>query len=108
MLIGVTRTKCLSQEFPEGEEISTSNSHIQGRLGRVEQLLETLVAKISSFEEEEKMMTPESLATDDILTAETNSITYNPTMHETAPFLALFDNTAVSAARSSIFLEIYH
>lgn len=88
-------TKCLSQDFPEGEEISTSNSHIQGRLGRVEQLLETLVAKISSFEEEEKMMTPESLATDDILTAEPNSMTYIPAVHETAPFLALFDNTAL-------------
>ena len=62
----------------------------------MEQLLETLVAKISSFEEEEKMMTPESLGTDDILAAESSNITFNPNIQETAPFLALFDNTAVS------------
>jgi hypothetical protein len=92
------RTKCISQDYPE-EEISTSDNQIRGRLGRLgrmEQLLETLVAKVSSLGGDEKIMTPESLGNEDILPQESNSTSSNHSIQETAPLLALFDNTPVS------------
>jgi hypothetical protein len=63
----------------------------------MEQLLETLVAKVSSLEGDEKIMTPESLGTDEIFPPESTNSTSSHNIRETAPLLALFDNTAVSA-----------
>jgi hypothetical protein len=99
------RTKCVSQDYPE-EEISTSGNQIRGRLGRMEQLLETLVAKVSSLEDDEKIMTPESLGTEDILPPESNSTSCNHSIQETAPLLALFDNTAVSIDSFNISVTV--
>lgn len=62
----------------------------------MERLLETLVAKISSLEEGEKIMTPESVGIDDILPPDSNNASSCHSIQETAPLLALFDNTAVS------------
>jgi hypothetical protein len=66
-------------------------------------LLETLVAKISQCEEEAKIMTPESLGTDGILPTDLSNVSSNPHIQATAPFLALFDNTAVSIVPSYLF-----
>jgi hypothetical protein len=102
------RTKCVSQDYPE-EEISTSDNQIRGRLGRLgrmEQLLETLVAKVSSLEGDEKIMTPESLGSEDILPPESNSTSCNQSIQETAPLLALFDNTAVSIDSFNISVTV--
>lgn len=98
-------TQCLSQEYPKGVEVSTGGNQISGRLSRVEQLLETLVSKVSSFEEEEKIMTPESIGTDDILPPDSTTSSYNHNIQETAPLLALFDNTAVSTSPPLFFLR---
>lgn len=85
-------THCLSQEYPEDREPSNNGSHVGERLGRVEQLLETLVAKISAFEEEEKILTPESLSTD-LLSP--NDGLNNATLRMAAPLMSLLDNTTL-------------
>lgn len=80
-------TTCLSQEYPE-ERDASSGGQVGERLGRVERLLETLVSKIESYEEDEKVakiMTPES----DVLTPYTTGASANPNVTENAPFLSL-------------------
>jgi len=62
--------------------------------------LETIIAKITSFEEEEqaqKILTPES-SNNDILTPFPSNVTLPNTnaLAENAPFLSLFDNSVVS------------
>ena len=89
-------TTCLSQEHPEERDTSTGNQ-VGERLGRVERLLETLVSKIESFEEEEnvhKIMTPESVG-NDVLTPYTTNASANPNVSDNAPFLSLFENSVV-------------
>ncbi|KAG0652817.1 Sordarin hypoxysordarin biosynthesis cluster S [Hyphodiscus hymeniophilus] len=87
-------TTCLSQEYPE-EHDSPSGNQIGERLGRVEFLLEKLVAKISQYDEEEKaaktLHTPESLGSGDVLTPYTS----NTSVNENAPILSLFDNPVI-------------
>jgi hypothetical protein len=90
-------TTCLSQEYPE-ERDTSSGGQVGERLGRVERLLETLVAKIESFEEDEnvhKIMTPESVA-NDVLTPYITNASANPNVADNAPFLSLFENSVVS------------
>ncbi|KAL2071562.1 hypothetical protein VTL71DRAFT_12797 [Oculimacula yallundae] len=68
-------TTCLSQEYPEERDLSSNGNQVGERLGRMEALLETLVAKIAAYEEEDeaqKMMTPESMG-NDVLTPFTSS-----------------------------------
>ena len=89
-------TTCLSQEYPE-ERDTSSGGQVGERLGRVERLLETLVAKIDSFEEEEnvnKIMTPESVG-NDVLTPYTTNASANPNVSDNAPLLSLFENSVV-------------
>jgi hypothetical protein len=91
-------TTCLSQEYPEERDTSTGNQ-VGERLGRVERLLETLVSKIESFEDEEnvhKIMTPESVG-NDVLTPYTTNASANPNVEvpDNAPFLSLFENSVV-------------
>lgn len=90
----------MSQEYQEEHDTSSGNQ-IGERLGRVEMLLETLVSKISVFDEEEKakkgLHTPESMGPNDVLTPYTSE---NATSNENAPILSLFDNTAVSYSAS--------
>ena len=96
-------TTCLSQEYPE-ERDNSSGGQVGERLGRVERLLETLVSKIESYEEEEnvhKIMTPESVI-NDVLTPYSKDASANPNVSDNAPFLSIFDNSAVSIAVSSI------
>jgi hypothetical protein len=60
----------------------------------VERLLETIVSKMESYEEDEKLqkiMTPES----DVLTPYTTTAAANPNVAENAPFLSLFENSVV-------------
>jgi hypothetical protein len=92
----VHRTRCLGQEYVKGSETLAGGSNVGERLGRVEQLLETLVAKISAYEDK-GIMTPESTGTDDVLTPYPSSVLSDAQIQETAPFLSLFNNTAVSA-----------
>lgn len=87
-------TTCLGQEYPE-ERDTSSGGQVGERLGRVERLLETLVAKIDSFEEDEnvhKIMTPESSIGNDVLTPYTTNASANP---DNSPFLSLFENSVV-------------
>lgn len=89
-------TTCLSQEYPE-ERDTPSGGQVGERLGRVERLLETLVAKIDSYEEEEnvnKIMTPESVG-NDVLTPYTTNASANPNVSDNAPLLSLFENSVV-------------
>ncbi len=89
-------TTCLSQEYPEERDIS-SGGQVGERLGRVERLLETLVTKIESYEEDEnvqKIMTPESVG-NDVLTPYTTDASANPNVADNAPFISLFDNSVV-------------
>jgi hypothetical protein len=84
-------TTCLSQEYPE-ERDPSNGTQVGERLGRVELLLETLVAKISAYEEEEKsqkILTPESVGNDVLSPFSTTAVA------ETSPYLSLFDNTVV-------------
>lgn len=65
------------------------------RLGRVERLLETLVAKVTQYEEEDKVqqdiLTPESMGTEDLTpyTAASSGVS------QETPFMSLFDNSVV-------------
>jgi hypothetical protein len=96
-------TTCLSQEYPEERDTSTGNQ-VGERLGRVERLLETLVSKIESFEEEEnvhKIMTPESVG-NDVLTPFTTNASANPNVADNAPFLSLFENSIVGSKPSGL------
>ncbi len=89
-------TTCLSQEYPEERETS-SGTQVGERLGRVEQLLETLVAKITAYEQEDeaqKMMTPESIGSD-VLTPFTSAGSAQPYTTDNAPFLSIFDSPVV-------------
>ncbi len=91
-------TPCLSQEFEYPEDQDTSKgTQVGERLGRVEQLLEKLVAKISAYEDEQKSqqaMTPDSIG-NDVLTP--FAVNVEATSHQDGTqFLPLFDNTAVS------------
>jgi len=67
------------------------------RLGRVEQLLETLVTKISAYEQEENTqkvaLTPDSMGNDVLTPFSSNG---GSAMQDKSPFLSLFDNTVVS------------
>lgn len=89
-------TSCLSQEYPEEREPS-NNTQVGERLGRVERLLETLVSKISQYEEEDKVqkeiLTPESIGNHEDLTPY-NSSTSGPSQE--MPLMSLFDNSVVS------------
>jgi hypothetical protein len=90
-------TTCLSQEYPE-ERDASSGGQVGERLGRVERLLETLVAKVESYEEDEnvqKIMTPESVG-NDVLTPYTTNASVNPNVADNSPFISLFDNSVVS------------
>lgn len=85
-----------SFRFPE-ERDSSGGLQVGERLGRVERLLETLVAKISSYEEEEtaqnNILTPESMVLsphDSHPSAEVHAVADN------SPYLSLFDNGVVS------------
>lgn len=89
-------TTCLSQEHPEGYE-SASSTQVKERLGRVELLLEKLVAKVMPCEAEgnaAKIATPESISCYDVLSPYKSSATLHSA--ETAPILSLFDNDMVS------------
>ncbi|EPE27262.1 Zn2/Cys6 DNA-binding protein [Glarea lozoyensis ATCC 20868] len=86
-------TTCLSQEYPEEREPS-NNAQVGERLGRVEHLLETLLKKISAYEEDTKaekdMMTPQSMLNGDVLTPHPSNA---PTsIQEATPYMSLFDN----------------
>ncbi|TVY29684.1 Transcription factor [Lachnellula hyalina] len=87
-------TTCLSQEYPEEREPS-SNTQMGERLGRVERLLETLVAKVTQYEEEDKVqqdiLTPESMGTED-LTPYTSA---SSGVSQETPFMTLFDNNVL-------------
>jgi hypothetical protein len=76
------------------------------RLGRVERLLETLVAKISEYETEDKVqkdiLTPESISNDDLTTFNSNTSGVSVSQ-DTTPFMSLFDNHLVSL--SCLILE---
>ena len=88
-------TTCLSQEYPE-EHDPSSTPNVGERLGRVEQLLEKLVAKITAYEEEEnaqKIQTPESMGNDVLTPYSSNA---NSNMKDSVPILSLFDNDVVS------------
>jgi hypothetical protein len=90
-------TTCLSQEYPE-EYYSSSSPNVGERLGRVEQLLEKLVEKITAFEEVEnahKIQTPESMG--DVLTPYSSNATSN--IQDAIPILSLFDNEVVKETR---------
>jgi hypothetical protein len=96
----------LSQEYPEERSEISNGTQVGERLGRVERLLETLVEKISAYEEEEnsqKIMTPESMS-NDILTPSMTNIS-GVSVQDSAPFLSLFDNSVVSIySQTSLFL----
>lgn len=67
----------MSQEFPEEHD---SGTNVGERLGRVELLLEKLVAKMPEYEEEEKatqIETPESMGSNDVYTPFTASAMTN-------------------------------
>ncbi|KAG4436746.1 hypothetical protein IFR05_007764 [Cadophora sp. M221] len=84
-------TTCLSQEYPEEREPSNNGNQVGERLGRMEAMLETLVAKISAYEEEEeaqKMMTPESIG-NDVLTPFATS---GSDPSSSTPILTIFDS----------------
>lgn len=88
-------TTCLGQEYPEEREPSNNSNQVGERLGRMEALLETLVAKISAYEEEEeaqKMMTPESIG-NDVLTPFATSGS-DPSSN--TPIIQIFDSPIVS------------
>jgi len=90
-------TTCLSQEYPE-ERDSSGGNQIGERLGRVEHLLETLVSKISAYEEEEqaqKILTPESSNNDILTPFPPNASSNMNSLADNAPFLSLFDNSVV-------------
>ncbi|CAG8953300.1 hypothetical protein HYFRA_00003507 [Hymenoscyphus fraxineus] len=84
-------TTCLSQEYPEEREPS-SNHQVGERLGRVEHLLESLLAKISAFEDDQQaqkqMLTPDSMPSSDIL-APSNPLS---SLQQNTPLMTLFDN----------------
>lgn len=89
-------TTCLSQEYPE-ERDPSSGTQVGERLGRIEQVLEKLVAKIEQYEEEDnpaqKILTPDSLSNNDVPTpVAVNSYTQS----ESAPFRQLFESSMVS------------
>ncbi|KUJ18077.1 uncharacterized protein LY89DRAFT_583698 [Mollisia scopiformis] len=90
-------TTCLSQEYPE-ERDPSSGTNVGERLGRIEQVLEKLVAKIEQYEEEEntaqKMLTPDSLSNNDVPTPYSGTANSN-TQTDTAPFMHLFDSSMV-------------
>ena len=91
-------TACLSQEYPEERSDTSSGVQIGERLGRVEKLLETLVEKISAYEEEEnaqKILTPESLG-NDVLTPFPANVASND-IQESASLFSVFDNAVVSS-----------
>ena len=80
--------------FPE-ERDSSGTLQVGERLGRVERLLETLVSKISSYEEEEnahKILTPESIG-NDVLGGDT-TLDLRP-VTEVSPYIGLFTNSVV-------------
>lgn len=85
-------TTCLSQEYPE-ERDPSSGTNVGERLGRIEQVLEKLVAKIEQYEEDEnsaqKILTPNS--NNDVLTPYSTN-----TGAESAPFMHIFDASLVS------------
>jgi hypothetical protein len=87
-------TTCLSQEYPE-ERDPSSGTNVGERLGRIEQVLEKLVAKIEQYEEEEnqtrKILTPESSG-NDVLTPYSGGAQDNA-QTENAPFMHLFDSS---------------
>ncbi|KAG9235121.1 hypothetical protein BJ875DRAFT_459841 [Amylocarpus encephaloides] len=86
-------TNCLSQEYPEEREPG-HNNQVGERLGRVESLLETLLAKISAYEDDEKaqtdILTPESIPANDILTPHDAQIPLG--VQDATPFMSLFDH----------------
>jgi hypothetical protein len=92
----------LSQEYPEEREASSGNQ-LGERLGRVEQLLETLVAKITAYEQEENTqkvaLTPDSLGNDVLTPFSSNG---GSAIQDKSPFLSLFDNTVVGLAISRL------
>jgi hypothetical protein len=91
-------TTCLSQEHPE-EYDTPGNNQLSTRLGRVELLLERLLAKIEGQDDEEKaqkdLHTPESLGTNDVPTP----FCSNVAAQDNIPLLSLFDNQVPSYFR---------
>lgn len=86
-------TTCLSQEYPEEREPS-GGTQVGERLGRVEALLETLVAKISAYEDEEesqKIMTPESIGNDVLTPFGSNASSAS----DGTPIITIFDSPVV-------------
>ena len=85
----------MSQEYPEEREPSSGNQ-VGERLGRLEQLLETLVTKISAYEQEENIqkvaLTPDSMGNDVLTPFSPNG---GSAIQDKSPFLSLFDNTVV-------------
>ncbi|KAE8452751.1 hypothetical protein EG329_013023 [Mollisiaceae sp. DMI_Dod_QoI] len=81
-------------QYPE-ERDPSSGIQVGERLGRIEQVLEKLVAKIEQYEEEEnsaqKIMTPDSSNNNDVLTPYATDGNSNA-QADNAPFMQLFDN----------------
>ena len=94
-------TTCLSQEFPE-EHDPSSGANVGERLGRVEVLLEKIVAKMSRYEEDEQstqIQTPESMGSIDIMTPFTATITGLFDNDIVSPFYLIIKNMAAHIAR---------
>jgi hypothetical protein len=84
-------TTCLSQEYPE-ELDSGGGTHIGERLGRVELLLEKLMAKISQHDEEDsaaKIRTPQSIIENNELPP------YPAPSNDITSILSLYENPMV-------------
>ncbi|KAI9643814.1 hypothetical protein NHQ30_007165 [Ciborinia camelliae] len=87
-------TTCISQEYPE-EHDSSGGPQIGERLGRIELILDKLMAKMEQYEEEDnatKIHTPESLGTGDVLTPFANTTSNGYESATAVPILSLFDN----------------
>ncbi|KAJ8062282.1 hypothetical protein OCU04_008829 [Sclerotinia nivalis] len=90
-------TTCISQEYPE-EHDSSGGPQIGERLGRIELILDRLMAKMDHYEEQEnatKIHTPESMGTGDVLTPFPNTTSTGYDSATTVPILSLFDNSVL-------------
>ncbi|KAK0102442.1 hypothetical protein ONS95_006061 [Cadophora gregata] len=94
-------TTCLSQEYPEEREPSNHGNQVGERLGRMEALLETLLAKVSAYEEEEeaqKMMTPESIGNDVLSPFATSGSDAT----SSTPLITIFDSPILGRRDNSV------
>ncbi|ESZ92628.1 hypothetical protein SBOR_7000 [Sclerotinia borealis F-4128] len=101
-------TTCISQEYPE-EHDSSGGPQIGERLGRIELVLEKLMAKMEQYEEDDnatKIHTPESMGTGDVLTPFTTTTSNGYESATTVPILALFDNPVLGRREKESQTEI--